>query len=512
MSTRSDLLWWAVALIVVLPLAIVVLGEIAARLRRRGSVYVAPLELARTVAAPAVVGYLIVRRILRFDTEHTASRLALTVLLITLSYVGFVLLRLVSQEKRQDRWENSVPSLFKIILRIAVIAVPIFMTFDAWGIDLSSNLSALGIGGLAIAFALQDAIGNVVSGILLVLDRPFSVGDWIEVDGLHGEVIDISWRSTRIQVDADIVILPNITLSGSSIRNLTAIDPAHEVSMEFTFSSDERPSDVKAMLLEVAADNSEISTQQPPEIFTAQFGNSAVTYQLNYTLDEYHGDREAAKVEDQLRSAVFYARARHGLTGAYPVSIQLSERVRKPVPGLENAPAFLAVNPLFSQLPDDVVNRLAAEMKWRVYTVDDTMLWADRANSEIQIIKSGQAIMRPASLANRPGGGASDGADDGIMLTAGQLIGEESLVSKVAGGWHVKARSDVEVFVLDIDLVRATVEQHTRFASSMNELMNDRSRRLHEIVSNAPVSTRPARNGSDAQVVELRSDVSEQLG
>jgi len=505
-DTQAEIFWWAAALIIGVPIAIVALGELASRLRSSNSAYLVPVELARSVLMPTVVLYLMVRRLFTVDVDRSLTRIATTIVLVAIAYVGFILLRLISREKRQDRWENKVPSLFKIMLRIGIVVVPTMLMFDTWGIDLSSNLGALGIGGLAVAFALQDAIGNVVSGILLVLDRPFTVGDWIEVDGLHGQVIDISWRSTRISVAADIVILPNTTLSGSSIRNLTAVDPSHESAIEFSFSRKDRPSDVKAMLLEVANDNPKVSTVIPAEVHTLAFAGSSVTYSLNYHTDEYESDLASIRIQDQLRSAVFYAHQRHGLTmPSYPISIHLGKSALAKTPlDAEKVQAFLAVNSLFSRLPEDVRQSLAASAELRVYHVAETMLRPDIASREIQIIKSGEANMRSSAQPKM--------AAAAIALSAGDIIGEQALVSSTSDDWQVQASTDVEVYVIDVDLMQAVVEQHHRFAMSMNDLMNRRAKWRHDAI--APPLSRPALNAVDdaEATIDLRSNVPEQAG
>jgi small-conductance mechanosensitive channel len=469
MNPQVELLWWAAALIVGVPLAVVLFGEIASRLQARDSAYVASFELIRTVAVPSVTVFLIARRVLTLGDTHLVTRIAMTLMLISLAYVGFLLLQLIGKEKRQDRWENKVPSLFKIMLRIAVVVVPLILLFDTWGIDLTSNLSALGIGGIAIAFALQDAIGNIVSGIFLVLDRPFTVGDWVEVDGVHGEVVDISWRSTRLRVDADIIILPNTTLAGTSIRNLTAVDRSHDSFIDFSFGSDDRPTKVKAMLLEVAADNPSVSTAAAPEVHTMAFGDSAISYRLHYKLDNYPGDVGALRVQDQLRSAVFYAHARHGLSMPYPIHVQLDERALEVAsPSPNDIQTFLSVNPIFSMLPTDVVRRIASDARPQVYTAEETILTAHRNNDELHIIRSGEVLMRPLS-------GSGDRLAASHTLGPGQIVGEAALVSSSAGVHDVLAATDVEVYSIAVALVRAVVEQHGRFAAAMNQLMRDRT-------------------------------------
>lgn len=102
-----------------------------------------------------------------------------------------------------------------------LILVITFLTVaQEWGYEMNTFLTGLGLGGLAFALAAQDAVANVFGGIVIITDKPFSIGDWIQTPSIEGTVEDITFRSTRIRTFADAVTtVPNSKLANESITN-----------------------------------------------------------------------------------------------------------------------------------------------------------------------------------------------------------------------------------------------------------------------------------------------------
>ncbi|SHJ82881.1 MscS family membrane protein [Hathewaya proteolytica DSM 3090] len=103
---------------------------------------------------------------------------------------------------------------------IAAFAITIFLS--EWNIDVQMLITGLGIGGLALSLAAKDAASNVIAGVILIIDKPFSIGDWVEVEGTEGTVEELSFRSTKIRTfTQELVVVPNSTVANSAIANYT---------------------------------------------------------------------------------------------------------------------------------------------------------------------------------------------------------------------------------------------------------------------------------------------------
>ncbi|NLC10729.1 MAG: mechanosensitive ion channel, partial [Firmicutes bacterium] len=101
-----------------------------------------------------------------------------------------------------------------------IIALALSVLVGEWGYDISGIIAGLGLGGLAVALAAQDALSNIFGGMVILLDKPFSIGDWIYTPSVEGTVEDISFRSTRIRTFAQsLVTVPNSKLANEAITN-----------------------------------------------------------------------------------------------------------------------------------------------------------------------------------------------------------------------------------------------------------------------------------------------------
>ncbi|MCM3128564.1 MULTISPECIES: mechanosensitive ion channel family protein [unclassified Paenibacillus] len=112
-----------------------------------------------------------------------------------------------------------IPFLSKV-LRFLVIALTLTIIAAEWGYSINGLVAGLGLGSLAVALAAQDTLSNLIAGVIIVTEKPFSKGDWISTDVVEGTVEDISFRSSKIRTFADsVVIIPNNILAKAAITN-----------------------------------------------------------------------------------------------------------------------------------------------------------------------------------------------------------------------------------------------------------------------------------------------------
>jgi len=124
--------------------------------------------------------------------------------------------------KVQRRFEKT-PQLIAKIVSVIVYLVAILIILDRLNVEITPLIASLGLGGVAIALALQSTLSNLFAGLHIISDRPINIGDYIEIEGgLSGYVEDIGWRSTRIRTRVNnFVIVPNSKLAESIIVNLS---------------------------------------------------------------------------------------------------------------------------------------------------------------------------------------------------------------------------------------------------------------------------------------------------
>ena len=111
---------------------------------------------------------------------------------------------------------------FSKMIRFLILALAFVTICSNWGYDINGFIAGLGLGGLAFALAAKDLLANIFSGMVIIADRPFSIGDWIKTSDLEGTIADINFRSTKIRTfEHALVTVPNSNLINAPIINFT---------------------------------------------------------------------------------------------------------------------------------------------------------------------------------------------------------------------------------------------------------------------------------------------------
>ncbi len=145
-------------------------------------------------------------------------------------------------------------SIFVNLARIAVVLLGGLLVLNALNISVTPVLTALGVGGLAVALALQDTLGNLFAGLQIVASRQIRPGDYLLLEGAQeGTVVDIAWRTTTLRTQAgNLVIVPNSTLGKAIVTNYRLPVEALSVLIEFGVSYDADLERVEGIAAEVA--------------------------------------------------------------------------------------------------------------------------------------------------------------------------------------------------------------------------------------------------------------------
>lgn len=214
----------------------------------------------------------------------TAERLQLLLrVLFTLAF-GFVVARVVvSMLMRllKPRLSAHACMLVKKTCLYGILVLVLFTALQQLGVDLTILLGAAGILTVAIGFASQTSASNLISGLFLIGERPFVVGDVIRVDDVTGEVLTIDLLSVRLRTfDNLLVRIPNEALIKSTITNLTQL-PIRRVDIKMGVAYKEDLQRIRHLLLEIA-DRNPLCMAEPEPIFLFQeFGDSSLNFQFS---------------------------------------------------------------------------------------------------------------------------------------------------------------------------------------------------------------------------------------
>ncbi len=232
--------------------------------------------------------------------------------------IGHVLLEvLASGAERLDWLQPKTVPLFEMILKIAVAGGFLYFVCIAWRIPLTSWLTSAGIVGIAVGFAARDTLANLFSGVFIIADAPYKVGDFIVLDqSLRGMVSEIGIRSTRLLTRDDIeVTVPNAVIANAQIVNETG--GPHDkmrvrVRVEAAYGSD--VDQVREVLLGCADGVANVVDEPTPRVRFREFGASGLAFELLAWIDE---PVHRGRVLDDLNTRVYKAFAAAGIEIPY---------------------------------------------------------------------------------------------------------------------------------------------------------------------------------------------------
>lgn len=176
-----------------------------------------------------------------------------------------------------------------LLLRAARFGIYIFATLtiaDQLQINIKSLLAGVGVMGLAISFAAQDTVGNIISGIVIIIDRPFKEGDWIALGDMQATVAAIRLRTTVLTTfDNETVVVPNKQISQERVINFTMM-PKIRVKIPIGIAYKEKISEARAVLLGTVKDDTRILSNPAPVVIVSSLGDSSVNLQLRFWIED----------------------------------------------------------------------------------------------------------------------------------------------------------------------------------------------------------------------------------
>jgi small conductance mechanosensitive channel len=229
---------------------------------------------------------------------------------------AFLIILLTYLERNvADRTDTMVDNIiFDLANKFAgaiVYATSAVLALDVLGINVMPFVAGAGVAGVAVGFAAKDTLSNLIAGVLLIIDRPFEIGDRIEVwsapagSATWGDVIDIGLRATRIRTtDNIVIIIPNNEIMTRDIVNYTGIDTMIRVRINIGIAYDADMERAKTICLETAEKADWVATDPPPKVVVRNFGESAVDLQLRVWIhDARQRMNTISFVTDQVKTA-----------------------------------------------------------------------------------------------------------------------------------------------------------------------------------------------------------------
>ncbi len=475
---QQELFWWALGLVVGLPSIVITLGEFSARLERRGNPLAQGLRQVRYSVIPLLTVLFIAQQIFGLSGSQPWLQAMQTFFWISVLFASLTLIHNLTQfgQQRPAAWVNRTPVLVFALARAAVVFfVASHLLSGIWGFELGKVSTVVGIGSMVMALALQDTLSNLVSGFLLLADRPFKVGDYVVVDGQWMAVEDIGWRTTRFTNFADdgLVIVPNGNLGKQTIVNYGREGSRYLARFYFNFSYDDPPNVVKQVLHEVLQDVDNIMAAPAPEILLYEYQEYAIQYRVSVYVDFW----VMITVWDQMKTKLYYTAKRYNLTLSQPErEVSYIERpAAKAVDSHSELVNALRTVPLFRTVPPETLQRLSALTTVRDYGAGERIMRQGEPDEGIYIVQSGRVVL----TAYRQGGREAEL----VHLAAGDVFGELALLSGELRPMAAIVTTDAHVLIIADETIIQLVGENNLFARDMHLLIEERKRTLHAFLN-----------------------------
>lgn len=237
---------------------------------------------------------------------------------IIILIVGFKLVNIFMKKlagsKASGRLDPSARSVVYDVTAAVLKCVIVITALAVMGIPMSSIVAVVGSCGLAIGLALQGSLANIAGGFILLVFKPFRVGDYISLDGVEGTVKEIGIFQIKVETtDSKVIIIPNSSASNATLTNYTA-NATRRVDLKFTASYDDDINKVESVLFSVCSRHPLVLTEPVPFARLSAHLDSA----LEYTVRVWCKAEDYWTVHFDLLKSVKYAFDENGISIPYP--------------------------------------------------------------------------------------------------------------------------------------------------------------------------------------------------
>lgn len=379
-----------------------------------------------------------------------------------------------------------VPGLLLFLLRLVLIGgTAFFILHFILDFDPSHLLTSTAVVAAVVGIALREVLSNFLAGVSMNLVGTAEPSQWLSVGEKEGEIIHRNWRETRLRTTGGhILIVPNSTLAGSVINNMTWSSPFRRHQLTVTLVFNAPPQLVKDALLEAVLGIKEVERVKMPDAHIYEYRDYGVVYQVRFWSQTYH---DRTSLEGLVRERIWYQLKRRGLEIPFPQGGDLSvaeathNLTERQPSGQRNeyllrtsgfCERTLGATPNNPVLRPEEITELAAGLTYRIFGPGE-VIFAQGVEGEVcYIVASGRLI----------GSTQYEGMSttQEFAIGPGELVGEMALMTGLPRSSTIRAGSR-EVELLEFSMEKfATFLDHSAVSTAVSAVVAQRSKQLFE--------------------------------
>ena len=465
---------WGLVLIVIFPLSIVILGEIILRLQKQNQSLATTLQIFRNLVLPSVALFFLLNKVLDISRDRPILQVVETLIGVCAIHAVLSLVNaLLFGEIKVGTWQAHIPKLFRDLIRFFLIAVGSALVLSVvWKADLGGLIAALGVGSIVLGLALQDTLGNLFSGIALLFERPFNLGDWLEINGLQGKVVEINWRSVHMLTrELELLVIPNAILAKEILRNYRRPQKLHIEPVDIGFSYNDPPNKIKRVLKETALATKGVLDKPEPIVQTIEYADSSINYRVRLFLADYD---KVPQIRDEFITRIWYAAKRYNLNIPFPIRTLYHQPPIKSNPDevLARFVSYLRSFPSFMSIERATLEELAQDAVLKHFGAGEPAIVRGTKQTGIYLIITGKALVSVQNTAGRE--------VEIATLSRGEFFGEMALLtqSSLASTIAVTAIEDLEVLMLKTEAVQFILDRFPRLGQEIGAVIETRRKAI----------------------------------
>jgi len=415
--------------------------------------------------------------------NENISKWNIAAILLIASYLAIKIFDLFLFDMLLNRRRKApVPVMLRDIFRWILVTMAVFIIVRAIFPNVNLNVLAVSsiVTGYVVGNATQETLGNLIAGLALNTESPFTIGDWVQIAGHTGRIVDMTWRATCLRTKTDdYIIIPNDAIARASIINYSRPTTVHGYLLEIGVSYSEPPNKVRRVILEVLKKVDKVLDKPAPCVWLVKYNDFSIDYKIKFYIRDF---ANLENIESRIMDLIWYSFKRNGITIPFPIrDVNLHQvtpemKSREEQKQREERTGLFAGIEILSPLSHEQLLLLADEMREEIYAEGEVILHQGETGSTFYIIKSGEI-----EVTIRQGGRTVKVA----RLEPGDFFGEMSFLTGEKCNATVTAVTDCVIAALPHTVLGSILESSENLAEKMAEILEKRMR-TGEVSLDAP--------------------------
>lgn len=372
-----------------------------------------------------------------------------------------------------------VPNLFRDIIVFTLLAGIIATTLRVeFGFRLTGLLTSSAILSAIIGLALQDTLSNIISGIVLHIEKPFEIGDWIKIGEQEGEVVEISWRATRLRtIDGNFIVIPNINTSKEIVLNYYKPTKDHAITIKIGIDYSTPPASVKETVLKTIKDCDNILLFPDPAVNVLSFGDSSILYEIKFWIRDHS---LLKRIQDDVMTKLWYSLKRKDIHIPFPIqTVYLKQEDKAPDTSLdlETKMDMIKKIELFHDLSGNDLIQIAKTCSPLNFTSGEKIVTLGDEGHSLFLVAQGTV-----DVVNYDSKGSMIHLKE---LSSGNYFGEMSLLTGEKRSATVMAKNEVSVLKIASENIVPIIKKNPKIMEAISHKLAERKVTTKDIMDKA---------------------------